>query len=198
MAVINSKRVWIGALSGGVAWTIWSFVIVARLCRRIPRQLRAVGVAQRRPHAAFGLDAGPVGRRDPGDAGRGLALPRRLMAHRASPIASNSGSKSSAEPPSGSVASRRASTAEAERSRSWPMTLPTSQSRARGMPNMIHVLGIDSACDPSLPFNVSGNKAPGSFTLAGGIGADLTIAFEQVVGLKPCPPSLGSRPCSTR
>lgn len=27
MAVINSKRVWIGALAGGVAWTVWSFVI---------------------------------------------------------------------------------------------------------------------------------------------------------------------------
>lgn len=27
MAAINSKRVWIGALAGGVAWTVWSFAI---------------------------------------------------------------------------------------------------------------------------------------------------------------------------
>lgn len=27
MAMINSKRVWIGALAGGVLWTFWSFAI---------------------------------------------------------------------------------------------------------------------------------------------------------------------------
>jgi len=27
MAVINSKRIWIGALAGGVLWTVWSFAI---------------------------------------------------------------------------------------------------------------------------------------------------------------------------
>jgi hypothetical protein len=36
-----------------------------------------------------------------------------------------------------------------------------------------------------VPLTVSGNKATGSFMLEGGIGADLTIAFEQVVGLNP-------------
>jgi hypothetical protein len=27
MAVINSKRVWMGALAGGLLWTLWSFAI---------------------------------------------------------------------------------------------------------------------------------------------------------------------------
>jgi hypothetical protein len=27
MAAINSKRVWIGALAGGVVWTVWSMII---------------------------------------------------------------------------------------------------------------------------------------------------------------------------
>jgi hypothetical protein len=27
MAVINSKRIWIGALAGGALWTVWSFAI---------------------------------------------------------------------------------------------------------------------------------------------------------------------------
>ncbi|HSB60658.1 MAG TPA: hypothetical protein VLI67_02990 [Vicinamibacteria bacterium] len=29
MAAINSKRVWIGALAGGVLWSVWSFAIGA-------------------------------------------------------------------------------------------------------------------------------------------------------------------------
>jgi hypothetical protein len=36
-----------------------------------------------------------------------------------------------------------------------------------------------------VPLTASGNQATGSFTLPGGIGADLTISFEQVVGLNP-------------
>ena len=27
MAVVNSKRVWIGALAGGAVWTVWSFAV---------------------------------------------------------------------------------------------------------------------------------------------------------------------------
>ncbi len=39
--------------------------------------------------------------------------------------------------------------------------------------------------DTAVPLSVTGNEARGEFSLPGGLGADLTIAFEQVVGLNP-------------
>ena len=38
---------------------------------------------------------------------------------------------------------------------------------------------------PSIPLTISGNEATGVVALPGGIGAELTIIFEEVVGLNP-------------
>jgi hypothetical protein len=43
----------------------------------------------------------------------------------------------------------------------------------------------EAAAQVTVPLTVSGNEAGASIALPGGIGVDLTITFEQVVGLNP-------------
>jgi hypothetical protein len=46
-------------------------------------------------------------------------------------------------------------------------------------------LASDALAQTPVQLTVSGNEAKGSFYLEGGVGADLSISFEQVVGLNP-------------
>jgi hypothetical protein len=52
---------------------------------------------------------------------------------------------------------------------------------------LLHVLGAVSpaSAQAPVPLTVTGNEARGTLELPGGIGAELTISFEKVVGLHP-------------
>ena len=50
-----------------------------------------------------------------------------------------------------------------------------------------------AAAQSSIPLTVSGREASGTISLPGGIAADLTIAFEEVVGLNPSALAVSAR-----
>jgi hypothetical protein len=50
---------------------------------------------------------------------------------------------------------------------------------------LLLVPAAEAAAQVTVPLTVSGNEAGASIALPGGIGVDLTITFEQVVGLNP-------------
>ena len=50
-----------------------------------------------------------------------------------------------------------------------------------------------AAAQSSIPLTVSGREATGTISLPGGIAADLTIAFEEVVGLHPSALAVSAR-----
>ena len=57
----------------------------------------------------------------------------------------------------------------------------------RGLVAVACVLGSASAAlaQANIPLTISGDQATGTIQLPGGVGADLSITFEDVVGLNP-------------
>jgi hypothetical protein len=74
------------------------------------------------------------------------------------------------------------------------MRLAFRPARAAGVAAAFVLLGAPFASAQSeIPLTVSGREATGTIALPGGIGADLTITFEEVVGLNPASLAVSAR-----